>query len=365
MESGPTTPRNGSPWRRPRSRRRRASDLLADRDAVHRGAVHASRGRRRRSRRAAGGSRRGAGTPGGRRVVTAQSGRRPIERTAARPSGDPAAVGEDQRAQVPGRPLADLGRSTSSSPACAGRRPRRGDRHRPDELVALVPGVLAGRVGELAGERVGVGREALEVVGGEVDDDVVGHDRTPLDAERAAVRRARAAIRRPISTGWSPLRKALVKVPSTSRSSRRSNPWSPIGREVYCALPYPPWPNWVRGLGDSRGRLVRCGAPTSGEWRNWQTRRLQVPVSERMWGFKSPLAHVLSLLRRVRAAASPLRTRVAPPSLPGSSGGRGSPSRAAEFAPFARYRFASATRRAACGPGSLLRRSRAPPATAL
>jgi hypothetical protein len=29
----------------------------------------------------------------------------------------------------------------------------------------------------------------------------------------------------------------------------------------------------------------------SGEWRNWQTRRLQVPVSERMWGFKSPLAH--------------------------------------------------------------------------
>ena len=29
----------------------------------------------------------------------------------------------------------------------------------------------------------------------------------------------------------------------------------------------------------------------SGEWRNWQTRRIQVPVSVRMWGFKSPLAH--------------------------------------------------------------------------
>ncbi len=27
------------------------------------------------------------------------------------------------------------------------------------------------------------------------------------------------------------------------------------------------------------------------EWRNWQTRRLQVPVSFGMWGFKSPLAH--------------------------------------------------------------------------
>ena len=35
------------------------------------------------------------------------------------------------------------------------------------------------------------------------------------------------AMRRPISTGWSPLRKALLNVPSTSRSSLRSNPWSP------------------------------------------------------------------------------------------------------------------------------------------
>jgi hypothetical protein len=31
--------------------------------------------------------------------------------------------------------------------------------------------------------------------------------------------------------------------------------------------------------------------PCPGEWRNWQTRRLQVPVSSRSWGFKSPLAH--------------------------------------------------------------------------
>ncbi len=28
-----------------------------------------------------------------------------------------------------------------------------------------------------------------------------------------------------------------------------------------------------------------------GEWRNWQTRRLQVPVGASPWGFKSPLAH--------------------------------------------------------------------------
>src|SRR5215470_6068670 len=38
-----------------------------------------------------------------------------------------------------------------------------------------------------------------------------------------------------------------------------------------------------------RVRGLPCRTP--GEWRNWQTRRLQVPVSERMWGFKSPLAH--------------------------------------------------------------------------
>jgi hypothetical protein len=29
------------------------------------------------------------------------------------------------------------------------------------------------------------------------------------------------------------------------------------------------------------------------EWRNWQTRWLQVPVLARAWGFKSPLAHTI------------------------------------------------------------------------
>ena len=32
-------------------------------------------------------------------------------------------------------------------------------------------------------------------------------------------------------------------------------------------------------------------AAVAREWRNWQTRWLQVPVFERTWGFKSPLAH--------------------------------------------------------------------------
>ena len=38
-------------------------------------------------------------------------------------------------------------------------------------------------------------------------------------------------------------------------------------------------------------RLASLGRSTRGEWRNWQTRWIQVPVSERTWGFKSPLAH--------------------------------------------------------------------------
>ncbi len=42
-----------------------------------------------------------------------------------------------------------------------------------------------------------------------------------------------------------------------------------------------------------------------GEWRNWQTRRIQVPVIARSWGFKSPLAHevILDPTRPRRRAA--------------------------------------------------------------
>ena len=38
-------------------------------------------------------------------------------------------------------------------------------------------------------------------------------------------------------------------------------------------------------------RTLRCPGCPSGEWRNRQTRWLQVPVRETSWGFKSPLAH--------------------------------------------------------------------------
>lgn len=40
------------------------------------------------------------------------------------------------------------------------------------------------------------------------------------------------------------------------------------------------------------------------EWRNWQTRWLQVPVLARVWGFKSPLAHTQTE-EQVREKVSP------------------------------------------------------------
>ena len=38
-------------------------------------------------------------------------------------------------------------------------------------------------------------------------------------------------------------------------------------------------------------------ASATRKWRNWQTRRLQVPVSLGTWGFKSPLAHKCDVAR--------------------------------------------------------------------
>ena len=64
----------------------------------------------------------------------------------------------------------------------------------------------------------------------------------------------------------------------------------------------------------------------SGEWRNWQTRWLQVPVSVRTWGFKSPLAHHYHSLGdlpprhrrsrrcRVKVVVAPLPRRLVAPS---------------------------------------------------
>ena len=152
----------------------------------------------------------------------------------------------------------------------------------PDEAVALVAGVLAGRLGQLADEGLGEGlRSCSWSAGAEGDGEVVGRDDAPSRrrVRSASISRVR---RRPSSTGWSPLRKALANTPSTRRSRRCSNSASPM---VAASLP-----TAVRSS-HGRGPLGYRGPAHSGEWRNWQTRRIQVPVSERMWGFKSPLAH--------------------------------------------------------------------------
>ena len=94
------------------------------------------------------------------------------------------------------------------------------------EHVALFASMFACGVGQLGGERVVETGEPFGVVGGERDRELVRHDGA-AHAERAAGVHL-AAMRRPISTGCSPLRKALPNAPSTIRSSRRSKRWSPI-----------------------------------------------------------------------------------------------------------------------------------------
>ena len=68
---------------------------------------------------------------------------------------------------------------------------------------------------------------------------------------------------------------------SSSRGSRD-------GKRVDAARPFPPRP--AAGRMAFAPRIVLASL-SSREWRNWQTRWLQVPVFERTWGFKSPLAH--------------------------------------------------------------------------
>ena len=143
----------------------------------------------------------------------------------------------------------------------------------PDELVALVAGVLAGGLGQLAGEGLGEGAEALEVGRGEVDADVVGRDRSAADPERAAVVEHAG---HPVTDldGLESAAEGLVEacLPPAARAGART-PGVPRGRVYRCT----PAGHWA-------ARRLPCRTP--GEWRNWQTRRLQVPVSARTWGFK-------------------------------------------------------------------------------
>ena len=162
----------------------------------------------------------------------------------------------------------------------------------PDELVALVLGVGARGFGELTRQGFGERGEPLEVGGREVDPDVVGRHRPSADPEGAArvedpsdpvtdldgLESAAEGLVEPAFD--QPLEPALEPLESHG-SECTGGPRRATGH------PHGAVPN---SGGRSENSHCYPGA-LSGEWRNWQTRRLQVPVSARTWGFKSPLAH--------------------------------------------------------------------------
>jgi hypothetical protein len=156
--------------------------LLTDGDTVHRGAVHAAQVGDDET--VARGSHLGM-TTGGLRVREGHGAiREPADRGGLVPELDPASVRQYQRPEVRRLALDDLGHDLELAGAeLVVLDQRHGDG--PHERVRLVPGVLAGGVGELALEHVGVAGEAFEVVRGEVDDDVVGHHGPAPHADHA------------------------------------------------------------------------------------------------------------------------------------------------------------------------------------
>ena len=184
-DSGTTRPRSASPSRPPRSRRRRAAPARCTADAVHQRAVH--RAEVDDDEAVGGGADlgvapRGPGV-GERAPCSRRSGRARWCPRRAGPGGRRAA-----RASPPGRPRPRRSRpTTSKSPVFSVSSGTSVTVTGPDEVVALVAGVLPRGLGELAGEGVGERLEALEVGGREVHADVVRRDGAAAHAERAAV----------------------------------------------------------------------------------------------------------------------------------------------------------------------------------
>ena len=238
-----------------------------------------------------------------------------------RAQGDPPPVGQDELGQEAAvLALVHLG-GDGEPPRLEVRTPRR-SRPRPGRRTSTP------RSGRAPGRRRRARRESasmkfanrLTSAGESVTAKALGAMRP-----RTPTRRCRSISRvslRPISTGWRLLRNGLANVPSTRRSRRSSNCWSPMVSQrlpVRCArqgfgrrLTWSPVSRSGRqsGSGPVLERLLLAGH--SGEWRNWQTRRIQVPVSERMCGFKSRLAHSLSVMSRdVRDSVTRRRRRPA------------------------------------------------------
>ena len=114
------------------------------------------------------------------------SGRRPTVATVSA-SGDPGAVGQDERAGADAAAglLHDRGDAEPAGLQLVV--DRQLDRDRAHEVVALFPGVLAGGLAQLGAEGfVDVGEPGV-VVGAEPEGEVVGDDPAALDVDRAVL----------------------------------------------------------------------------------------------------------------------------------------------------------------------------------
>ena len=191
---------------------------------------------------------------------------------------DPAAVGEHERARCAGRRRRRSRRRRARSPRRAlvvddERRPR------PDRRSGSSSSRACSRAASASSlrERVVEAGEALEVLVRERDREVVRDDGA-AHAERAS----RVHLAHDAATDLDGLQAAAERLAEGAFDEPLEPALEPL--ESHRSRCY------RRDLRKRRCRsLVRC--PLTREWRNWQTRRIQVPVPARVWGFKSPLAH--------------------------------------------------------------------------
>ena len=188
------------------------------------------------------------------------------------------------------------------------------------EGVPLVLGVLAHHVGQLPAQRVGVHGQPLVVVGGQLHVEDVGDDgpaaahhggpvvhlalqrRGDLDrlhlglegAREGAVDQLVEPLLEPVQQSHGPSRPGVVaRAQWRGSGDSTARPGTAEGAAVIVTAdpatrtaPAPGRASLIR----LRARVV-TGALGAREWRNRQTRTVQVRVPVRAWGFNSPLAH--------------------------------------------------------------------------
>ena len=194
-----------------------------------------------------------------------------------------------------------------------------GDLHsdRASELVALAAGVLARGLGELAQEEVAVLGEQGMVALAQGEGERVRNDTIALGVDVAMIvdlAEQPATQLDGLDAGTGPAGEhALDHTLHTTLEGLQCHDESRLvpglrwleaapphrSRRVSFRFPgrYEPRSVGVEPCWAVRWALLAC-RHHSGEWRNRQTRWLQVPVFERVWGFKSPLAHTRPLRKR-------------------------------------------------------------------